>query len=55
MRISSNDGSEHIDHGSNHIDHGSEHRRERTELTLSFDELDALKDSAMLDEIMRSL
>ena len=48
-------GSEHIDHGSNHIDHGSDHRRERTELNLSFDDLDALKNSDMFDEIMRSL
>ena len=48
-------GSEHIDHGSNHIDHGSDHRRERTELNLSFDDLDALKNSALLDEFIRSL
>ena len=41
--------------GSEHIDHGSDHRRERTELNLSFADLDALKNCDMFDEIMRSL
>lgn len=48
-------GSEHIDHGSNHIEHGSDHRRERTELNMTFEDLDALKNSAVLDEFIRAL
>ena len=48
-------GSEHIDHGSNHVDHGSDHRRERTELNLTFDDLDTLKNSSVLDEFIRSI
>ena len=48
-------GSEHIDHGSNHVDHGSDHRRERTELNMTFEDLDTLKNSSVLDEFLRSL
>ena len=47
-------GSEHIDHGSTHVDHGSDHRRERTELNMTFEDLDTLKNSSVLDEFVRS-
>ena len=40
--------------GTEHLDHGSEHRRKRTEMSLTFEDLDALR-SADIDEIMRSL
>ena len=40
--------------GTEHVDHGSDHRRKRTELSMTFDDLEALR-SADLDEILRSL